>query len=100
MAFQPCLQEYVLASPLDIAVDLVSHNPGQGNQALVVVLWGALVVTADCMDCPLRMAGLSFWPLGPWNQAAGHSRDTRIYINHKRTKLNETKIKCLISEKK
>lgn len=79
-ACHPWLQGYVLASPLDIAVDLASHNPGQGNQALAVVLWEALVVTADYMDCRLHMAGLSFLPLGPWNQVAGQSRDI-ININ-------------------
>lgn len=56
-------------------MDLVSRNPGQGNQVLAAVP-RALVVTADCMDCPLHMAGLSFLPLGPWNQVAGQSRDT------------------------
>lgn len=79
-ACHPCLQGYVLASPLDTAVDLVSRNPGQGNRVLAVVLQEALVVTADYMDCPLRMAALSFLPLGPWNQEAGQSRDI-ININ-------------------
>lgn len=92
MAFRPCLPGYVLASPLDIAADLVSRNPGRGNQALVVVLWGALVVTADCMDCPLRMAGLSFLPLGPWNQVAGDTAATQEY-----TSTTQDKIKYLIS---
>lgn len=64
-ACHPCLQGYVLAYPLDIAVDLVSRNPGQGKQVLAVVLWEALVVTVDYMNCLLRMAGLSFLPLGP-----------------------------------
>lgn len=71
MACHPCFQGYVLAFPLDIAGDPEGHNPGQGIQAPVVDLREAPAATADCMDCQLRMAGLSFFPLGPWDQVAG-----------------------------
>lgn len=37
-ACHPCFQVFVLAFPLDTAVDLEGHNPDQGNQALVVDL--------------------------------------------------------------
>lgn len=80
MACHPCLQGYVLAFPLDIAGDLEGHKPGQGIQAPVVDLWEAPAATADCMDCQLRMAVLSFFPLGPWDQVAGDCKNTRKYI--------------------
>lgn len=71
MACRPCLQGYVLAFPLGIAVDLETHNPDLGNLAPVVKLWEVPAVTAGRMDCLLRMADLSFYSLGPWDQAAG-----------------------------
>lgn len=70
-ACRPCLQGYVLASPLDIAGDLEGHNLGQGNQAPVVDLWEDPAATADCMDCLLHTVDLSFSPLGPLDQVAG-----------------------------
>lgn len=33
-------------------------------------------MTADCMDCLLRMADLSFLPLDPWDPEAGHGKNT------------------------
>lgn len=70
-AWPPCLQRSGLAFPLDIAGDLVGHNPVQGNQALVVDLLKALAVTADRMGHLFHMADPSFFPSGPWNQEAG-----------------------------
>lgn len=90
----PCLQGYALGFPLDIAGDLEGHNPGQGIQAPVVDPWEALAATADCMDCLLRMVDLSFFPLGPWDQVAGHGKNTRNYIRSTKQHRKNVNSKC------
>lgn len=54
-------------------------------------------MTADYMDCRLHMAGLSFLPLGPWNQVAGQSRDI---ININRTGQNSMRAAVKLKKKK
>lgn len=70
-ACHPCLQGYVLACPLDSAEDPAGRNPDQGNLAPAADLWEAPAATADCMDCPLHMVDLSFFPSDPSDQVAG-----------------------------
>lgn len=76
MACRPSLQVYAPALPLDIAVDLEDHTPGQGTQVPVVGLWEDLAATADCMDRLRRTVELSSFPSGPKGQAAGYGKNT------------------------
>ena len=73
-AWHPCLQGYVLAFPLGIAGDLVGRNPGRGTPARAEDLLEAPAESADCTDCLLHMADLSFSPSDPWDQAAGQDK--------------------------